>query len=248
MNLGSPPLSKEEQLEYIKRAREGDEKAKERLVTSCYGIVKKVASTMSGFGIPMEDMIQEGFLGIINAIDTFDINGSGRFSTYAQTAAKNAIIDAICTYGKPIREPSYLGMALIKVEKMENRFRCKYGRDPTVEEISIDTGISEKVIERSLETRNKFFSNKFFSDTADLVHTSTLSDLAERISATLDEKLRSVLAEIEYEVVTRVFGFNGNPESPEEIAESKGMSPQYIRKVQQNAIDKLRRIQWTETA
>ena len=135
-------LSFREEIAFSKKAHTGDENAKNRLITSNLGLVISIAKKYISGGMPLPDLIQEGSLGLITAIDKFDPGKKLRFSTYATYWIRQAITRSIDEKQRMIRLPVYVLENIRKINKAIEFFHQKFGRQPTVEEISKRTGIS----------------------------------------------------------------------------------------------------------
>ena len=130
-------LSKEEEYELLKRIREeNDEQARQLLILSNLRLVISTAKKSLGKGLPLIDLISEGNIGLIRAINKFDYEKGHRFSTYAVWWIKQAIKKAIINTGRDIRIPSYKYEQLAKVNKVITDYIAKYGEEPSTEYIA----------------------------------------------------------------------------------------------------------------
>lgn len=130
-------LDKDEELELLRRIKENnDEEAKNKLILSNLRLVISVAKKSSGSGLPLIDLISEGNLGLLKAIEKFDCNKGHRFSTYAVWWIRQAIKKSIINMGRDIRIPSYKHEQLAKVNKLINEYTTEHGENPPVEYIA----------------------------------------------------------------------------------------------------------------
>lgn len=130
-----PLLDAEEERDLARKARAGDEQAKKKLIESNLRLVVSVAKVYSRSGVPLPDLIQEGNIGLIKAVDSFDPERGFRFSTYAVAWIRQAITRAIERQGRTIRVPSYIIHAIRKLNKVKTTFHNEWGRDPSIEEL-----------------------------------------------------------------------------------------------------------------
>ena len=129
-------LTHAEEVHLSKRARAGDAKARTRLVEKNLRLVVSVAKKYRGYGVPFEDLIQEGNLGLMKAVDKFDPDRGWRFSTYATWWVRQAIGKAVADKGRTIRLPVHMGEKMRKMARTYNRLSAELGREPTDEEVA----------------------------------------------------------------------------------------------------------------
>ncbi len=128
-------LEADEEKELARRAKAGDEQAKMKLVESNLKLVVSVAKVYSRSGVPLPDLIQEGNIGLIKAVDAFDPDKGFRFSTYEVAWIRQAITRAIERQGRAIRVPSYVIQAIRKLHKAGSAFTVQWGREPSIDEL-----------------------------------------------------------------------------------------------------------------
>ena len=141
-----PLLSAEDEKELAIKAAQGDSAAKEKLINSNLKLVVSIAKKFQGNGISFLDLIQEGNIGLIAAIDKFDTSLGYRFSTYAYYWIKTTISRAVNQQNRSIRIPVYMVEKLSKYKKIEQELSQKYNREPTENEIAEKMDISVKEI------------------------------------------------------------------------------------------------------
>lgn len=140
----APLLSADEELKLTLAAKDGDGAAKKRLVESNMRLVINIAKTYRSKNVQMEDLIQEGAIGLIQAINRFEPDRGFRFSTYATHWIRQAISRAIDNKSKAIRLPAHIAQSLRKVERERVRLAAELGYDPTCEQLALSIGVSPR--------------------------------------------------------------------------------------------------------
>src|SRR5689334_20447145 len=147
-------LTAEEEVELAKRIERGDLEAKERMINSNLRLVVSQARRYQGHGLPMEDLVQEGMLGLIRAVEKFDWRRGFKFSTYGTLWIRQALQRGLQNHGRTIRLPVHVAQRQTKVRKVESELSTKLGREPTDEEIAAEAKLDvEEVAELRELTR-----------------------------------------------------------------------------------------------
>jgi RNA polymerase primary sigma factor len=147
-------LTAEEEVELAQRIERGDLEAKERMINSNLRLVVSQARRYQGHGLPMEDLVQEGMLGLIRAVEKFDWRRGFKFSTYGTLWIRQALQRGLQNHGRTIRLPVHVAQRQTKVRKVESELSTKLGREPTDEEIAAEAKIDvEEVAELRELTR-----------------------------------------------------------------------------------------------
>src|SRR3712207_1840438 len=129
-------LTHEEEIDLSKRANQGDARARHRLVEKNLRLVVSVAKKYRGMGLPFEDLIQEGNIGLMKAVEKFDPDRGFRFSTYATWWIRQAVQRAVADKGRTIRVPVHMGEKIRKMARAYNELSAELGREPTDEEVA----------------------------------------------------------------------------------------------------------------
>lgn len=246
-----PLLTPEEEIELAIRIGNDDQQAKQRLAEANLRLVVSIAKRYVGRGMQFLDLIQEGNLGLIKAVDKFDYTKGFKFSTYATWWIRQAITRAIADQARTIRIPVHMVETINKVKKTNSQLLHKNGRDPTAEEIAEVLNMPvEKVreIQRvsqepvSLETP---IGEEEDSHLGDFIPDNDALAPADAASMMLlKEQLNEVLKTLtlrEAKVLSLRFGLeDGHPRTLEEVGSEFGVTRERIRQIEAKALRKLR--------
>jgi RNA polymerase primary sigma factor len=211
-------LTADEEIELAKRIERGDLEAKERMINSNLRLVVSQARRYQGHGLPMEDLVQEGMLGLIRAVEKFDWRRGFKFSTYGTLWIRQALQRGLQNHGRTIRLPVHVAQRQTKVRKVESDLSTKLGREPTDEEIAAEAKIDvEEVAELRELTRGltsldqpvgedgeTAFGDLLASDRPQPVEEVEETERVELISGAVDQ-----LPEAERNVIRLRFGLAG---------------------------------------
>lgn len=244
-------LTPDEEIRLANRIAKGDLMAKARLVESNMRLVVSIAKAYRSSGIPFEDLIQEGAIGLMTAAERFDPKRGYRFSTYATQWIRQSIGRAVDNKAKSIRLPAHVSESLRKIDKARSEMRRELGEDPTPEQLSERTGISTRKVCSLLNTTQEPISldmpvgDEENTSLGSLLYDKTSADPQEElIDAEMRDEIDSILAtldEREQLIMRKRFGFDGEDTYVlQQIGEELNISRERVRQIEAQALRKLR--------
>jgi RNA polymerase primary sigma factor len=239
-------LRPDEERELARRASVGDRRARTRLIECNLGLVVSMARRYQGLGLAFPDLVQEGTVGLIQAVDRFDWRRGRRFSTYAAWWIRQAIRRALTNDSRTIRLPSRLVTKQLAARRAASRLEAALGRAPTVAEVAAVTGIDPDAIELAVHAP---FAAASLNDAVpgidgpgqllDVVADSTAQDPEEELQkAAQVESVRAAVARLrgrERDIVSSHFGLDGESHTLEEIASELQLAPERVRQIERHA-------------
>jgi RNA polymerase primary sigma factor len=244
-------LKAEEEQKLAYRIEEGDSEARDQMVRANLRLVVKIARGYTGKGLSLQDLIAEGNLGLLRAVEGFDPSMNIRFSTYASYWIKQSIKRAVINTGKTVRVPAYMFDLLVKWRRATNELQEKLGRAPTQEEVAQHLKLPKKkfaIIKKAI----RVYSAGLQSDQADAAW--PLEELVtDNEAATPDNKMMKAddLSQVldlldqmdprEAKVLRLRFGLDGEePMTLKDIGGRLGLTRERVRQIEREALSKLR--------
>lgn len=246
-----PLLDREEEAELARRVRDGDERALERLVNANLRFVVSVARRYSGHGVPLDELVNEGNVGLIHAARRFDASRGVRFVSYAVWWIRRAVLAALSRDARIVHVPSGRLDEARRVAAAGRRLSQRMGRGARPHEVAVELGVSTGAVREALALRSPDVSLDAPAEATEgaplleLIPDGSGGDPSDRVDG---EALAGVLrhgllrlSEREAEVVRRYYGFDGaEPETLSEIAATLGVSRERAGSIRDRALARLR--------
>jgi len=247
----TPLLTPEQESELARKIQNGDRKARELMISSNLRLVVTVARDYVDYGLPLLDLISEGNIGLMKAVERFDPSKGAKLSTYAVWWIRQCIKRAISNQSKIVRLPVHLGDKISKIRRVALHMSQELGREPTDDELSVEIGVtSEKVSDlRSAGIRPASLDAPISEDDLTEFGESVADEEARTPFELLREKdLRNkvdgLLEELnarERKIISQRFGFGGGERKTlQELGDKLGISRERIRQLENIALEKLR--------
>jgi RNA polymerase primary sigma factor len=248
-----PLLTPKDEVRLAARIKKGDKSARAQMIKANLRLVVKIAHDYSNFGLPLLDLISEGNIGLMKAVERFDPKKGGKLSTYAAWWIKQSIKRALANQAKTIRLPVHLVDKISKMKRAGHKLSEKLGREATDQELADVLGLTRaKVAQlRTISIRPASLDAPIGDDDATefsevVGDDAALTPFELLRDKTLRQEVRDILEELEpreAEILTLRFGLDGNkPKTLEEVGKKFKVTRERVRQIQNIALTKLRRV------
>ncbi|MDD2711248.1 MAG: RNA polymerase sigma factor RpoD/SigA [Verrucomicrobiae bacterium] len=248
-----PLLKPEEEVALAGKIKKGDQKARAQMIRANLRLVVKIAHDYSAFGLPIQDLISEGNIGLMKAVDRFDPSKGGKLSTYAAWWIKQSIKRALANQSKTIRLPVHVVDKLSQMRRVATKLTDELEREPTEDELAEEMGIPQRKIAqlKQLSQGSSSLDITVGDDDktalGELVADETVQDPSEIFkNKTLRKDLMEIMDELderERAIVKARFGLDGdNPDTLEDIGRKFKVTRERIRQIQNLALMKMRKM------
>jgi RNA polymerase primary sigma factor len=255
-----PLLTAEQELVLARHAKQGCDGCKMMLIEANLRLVVSIAKKFTNRGLSMQDLIQEGNMGLIRAVEKFDAERGFRFSTYATWWIRQAISRAISDHGRTIRVPVHTLEAVNRMMKAANHLQQKLGREPTTLELSQELGIPQERVQDFLRAISDPLSLETpVGESEDSSLSEFIIDRGEEtpaekaVRALIRKRIDAILSTLtdrERDVIVMRFGLvDGQPHTLEEVAREFQVTRERIRQIEQKGLKKLKhptRARWLQ--
>jgi len=248
----TPLLTTEEEVDLAARIKKGDKEARTLMIKANLRLVVKIAQDYSNYGLPLQDLISEGNIGLMKAVERFDPAKGGKLSTYGSWWIKQSIKRALANQSKTIRLPVHMVDKIAKLRRISRMLTEANGREPTDDELCEETGISRKkltMLKRAAQRPTSLDapvgddeSSSYSEIISDERAVNPLDALSDKNMQGELEDLLEVLNERESKIIDARFGLGGKtPMTLEEVGREFGVTRERIRQLQNIALDKMRK-------
>lgn len=244
------PLSSHQERELIKLAKKGDKLAMEKLINANYGFIYKCALKYSNYGIPIEDLVSEGVLALMQAIKRFDLRKKVKLLTFAAYYIENAMRKITVEQSHSVKITLDYKEKIDKIFKIIEEFKLENNREPTIDEIAKILNTRPENVRKVLnEYRGEFsFDEEKEEDerpTEETFEDPKQSNLNQIIKNELNLEnvinlMKRVLSEREFKIITEYYGILGEKKTFEDLGRELNLSKERIRQIKEKAIRRLR--------
>jgi RNA polymerase primary sigma factor len=246
-------LTPQEEIELAARIKKGDKKAREHMIKANLRLVVKIARDYEGIGLPLLDLISEGNIGLMKAVERFDPAKGGKLSTYGSWWIKQSIKRALANQSKTIRLPVHLVDKISKMRRTAMKLQEMLGHEPTDEELADEMGLTASRVRQMRQAAIRPASldapigdddsNNFSDVVQDENAVSPYENLEDKTVTGMLQDMVKHLDEREATILRFRFGLDGGSEKTlEEVGEKFGVTRERVRQIQNLALKKLRRM------
>jgi RNA polymerase primary sigma factor len=246
-------LTPQEEVALAARIKKGDKKAREQMIKANLRLVVRIARSYEGIGLPLLDLISEGNIGLMKAVERFDPAKGAKLSTYAAWWIKQSMKRALATQAKTVRLPVHMIDKISKMRRSSLRLQEELGRQPTTEELAEDLGTTVRRVGEmqmaaipptSLDAPIEGDDSTSFAEfVEDEKADSPYEMLKTKTLNTMLRDMVKVLAQREIAILKARYGLEGNAcQTLDEIGEDLGVTRERVRQLQNNALGKLRKM------
>ncbi len=248
----TPLLTVDEEKELAERIKMGDAEARTHMIKANLRLVVKIAHDYSGYGMSLSDLISEGNIGLMNAVERFDPEKGGKLSTYGAWWIKQSIKRALANQSKTIRLPIHMVDKIARMRRIASMLAETLGREPTDDEIAAELGLPRQKIAMLKQAAQRPTSldapvnEGEATEYGEMISDESASDPLEMLTdKNLQDQiggLLSILNERERRIIDERFGLNGlKPMLLEDVGREFGVSRERIRQIQNSALAKMRK-------
>jgi RNA polymerase primary sigma factor len=246
-------LTPQEEIELAARIKKGDKKAREHMIKANLRLVVKIARDYEGIGLPLLDLISEGNIGLMKAVERFDPKKGGKLSTYGSWWIKQSIKRALANQSKTIRLPVHLVDKISKMRRTAMKLQEEFGREPTDEELAAELGTTAARVSqmRTASIRPASLdapvgdddSNSYSEIVEDERAVNPYEELEDKTVTGMLQDMVKHLDDREATILRFRFGLDGgNEKTLEEVGEKFGVTRERVRQIQNLALRKLRKM------
>ena len=246
-------LTPQEEIDLAAKIKRGDKRAREDMIKANLRLVVKIAHDYEGLGLPLLDLINEGNIGLMKAVERFDPAKGGKLSTYGSWWIKQSIKRALANQSKTIRLPVHLVDKISKMRRTAMRLQEEFGREPTDDELGEELGITASRVSqlRTAAIRPASLdapigddeSNNFAEVVQDENAFSPYEELEDKTVTRMLQEMIKTLDPREATILRYRFGLDGGPEKTlEEVGQKFGVTRERVRQIQNIALSKLRKM------
>ena len=245
-------LTPAEEVELAAKIKKGDKKARTHMIRANLRLVVKIAQDYSGYGLPLADLISEGNIGLMKAVERFDPNKGGKLSTYGSWWIKQSIKRALANQSKTIRLPVHMVDKIARMRRISGMLAESIGRDPTEDELAEELGIPRRklaLLKRASKRPASLNAPVYEDDSgeySDMIGDERAVDPFEALDTKTMRgelsELLEILDEREHRIIDARFGLNGKkPMTLEEVGVEFSVTRERIRQLQNIALVKMRK-------